>query len=575
MRRLLPALLFASVTAVAATPNVLFVAVDDLKPLLGCYGAPLVKSPNIDRLAQRGTVFKKAYVMQAVCSPSRNAVLTGLRPESLKIYDLPTNFRKAAPDVVTLPQHFMQHGYSAHSVGKIYHVGHGNVGDPEGWSTKPVMLGQSYLNPATLAQIASQKKEAKAKGVNTTLNTESSKGPASESFDGPDHLYQDGANADEAIKRLRGFKERSETFFLGLGFLKPHLPFNAPKKYWELYQRSDFTPDPRTTLPDGAPSLAGHGSSELHNYTDIPAGKILPAEKQRELLHGYHAAVSYMDAQLGRVLDALDELGLAENTIIVLWGDHGWHLGDHGMWCKHSNFEQATRAPLIICAPGQTTAGGSSDAVVEFVDIYPTLCDLAGLPKPRHLQGYSLKPLLDGSATEVGDNTAFHVYPRVEPDSKAQVLGQTIRTARYRMVEWQLPGGAVHARELYDYELDPTETVNLVDKPEHKALVAELSGKLAARLGAPAPAGVTLQAVTPVGAAAPAKRASPGVEERKAIFRLRDADHDGRLSLEEFGAKTEDKEEAGKRFQQRDLDGDGGLSGEEFYPPVPLKKKAA
>ncbi len=461
--------------APAAKPNVLFIAVDDLKPVLGCYGDKTVKSPNIDRLAKQGTIFTHAYCMQAVCSPSRNAVLTGLLPESLRIYDLNTFFRRAAPDVTTLPQLFKESGWQSHGIGKILHLGQGNHEDPTQWSVPHTYPGGGYALPE-----------------NKRFNGKDAKGPAVEIADVPDNSYTDGKIADLAIKRLQAFAEKKETFFLATGFIKPHLPFTAPKKYWDLYDRKQFHLPDRQTLPDGAPKFAGHNSGELRSYSDIPEVGPITNEKALELIHGYHAAVTYTDAQIGRVLDELDRLHLRDNTIIVLWGDHGWHLGDHGLWCKHTDYEQATRAPLIISAPNSAHPGSTCSEVVEFVDIYPTLCDLAGLKQPSWLQGYSLKPALDDPSAKIGKSTAFQVYPRSNNESGA-MLGQSIRTDRWRLVEWQKKDRTVVARELYDYENDPDETVNLATKPELAATVNELSAAIKARLDAPKPAGVVLR----------------------------------------------------------------------------------
>ena len=373
--------------------NILFVAVDDLKPTLGCYGDTLAKTPQIDRLAARGTRFERAYCMQAVCAPSRNAVLTGLRPETLKIYDLGTNFRRRAPEVVTLPQHFKAHGYASHGLGKIFHVGHGNHEDAATWSVPHFQAKTiGYALPENRAKVT--REEALFENNREMPIASLPRGVAYESADVPDDEYADGKIAAEAITRLRSFKQSGEPFFLAVGFLRPHLPFNAPKKYWDLHDPKKFILPERTTPPEGAPPFAPTSWGELRQYKDMPENGPLPPEEQRTLIHGYYAATSYMDAQLGRVLDELDKLGLAENTIIVLWGDHGWHLGDHGMWCKHTNYEQATRAPLIISAPGKT-GGQATLALAEFVDIYPTLCELAGVGKPAHLQGTSLAPLLD------------------------------------------------------------------------------------------------------------------------------------------------------------------------------------
>ncbi len=466
----------AAADAPAAKPNVWFIAVDDLKPVLGCYGDKTVKSPNIDRIAAKGTVFTHAYCMQAVCSPSRNAVMTGLRPESLQIYDLGTFFRNAAPDVTTLPQLFKENGWQSHGIGKILHIGHGNHEDPAAWSVPHMMPKGMYALPANLAV----KVDAKTRG------------PATEIADVPDNAYADGKTADLAIERLQEFAKTKQPFFLATGFIKPHLPFAAPKKYWDLYDRKQFHLPARQTLPDGAPKFAGQNSGELRQYSDIPnVGPVSP-EQAIELIHGYDAGVSFTDAQIGRLLDELERLHLRDNTIIVLWGDHGWHLGDHGMWCKHTNYEQATRAPLIVSAPNSTTAGSVCNEVVEFVDIYPTLCDLAGLKQPSWLQGYSLKPALDNPSAKIGKSMAFQVYPRSNKEDGA-LLGQSIRTERWRLVEWQKKDRSVVASELYDYQNDPDETVNLATKPEYAATVNELSAAIKARLDAPKPAGVVLQ----------------------------------------------------------------------------------
>ena len=350
----------------AAKPNVLLICVDDLKPLLGCYGDTVVKSPNIDRLAARGVLFEKAYCNQAVCSPSRNALLTGLRPQSLGIYELNTNFRKAAPDAVTLPQHFKANGYHAEALGKIFHVGHGNVNDVASWSvphftpkTISYALKENDLPESTREQALFENKKEPWKLP---------RGAAAESADVPDNRYGDGVIADEAVKRLEAAKQKPDVpFFLAVGFLKPHLPFVAPKMYWDLYDPASFKLPELQTAPAGAPEFAATTWGELRQYRDIPEQGPLAREQATHLIHGYHAATSYMDAQLGKVLDALDASGLAGNTIIVLWGDHGWHLGDHGMWCKHTNYEQATRIPVIVAAPGIQPA--RTQALIESCDI--------------------------------------------------------------------------------------------------------------------------------------------------------------------------------------------------------------
>ena len=443
---------FANVAAAAERPNILLICVDDLKPALGCYGDALAKSPNIDRLAERGVRFDHAYCNQAVCAPSRNALFTGLRPESIGVYDLTTNFREGAADAVTLPQYFKSHGYRAEGLGKIYHIGHGNRDDGLSW-TVPHWPGRGP-NYA----------EWKNRGE---------RGPAFESADVPDNVYRDGRIADEAVRRLqKAANTPEEPFFLAVGFVKPHLPFCAPQKYWDMYERKQFALPERRTPPEGAPPFAPTRWGELRSYAGIPKSGELPDDLQRTLIHGYYATVSYMDAQLGRVIEALDKTGLAKNTIIVLWGDHGWHLGDHGMWCKHTNYEQAARIPLIVVTPDGAQAGAKTDALAESVDIYPTLCKLAGLSVPAGLDGSSFEAVLENPSASTKE-AIFHVYPR------RNMIGRAVRTARHRLVEWKRPGAhaSTAVLELYDYEADPMETKNLAeDQPE---VVAALRAILA------------------------------------------------------------------------------------------------
>ena len=343
-------------TGQTAKPNVLRICVDDLTPLLGCYGDKTIKTPSMDRLAARGLLFERAYCNQAVCAPSRNALMTGVRSTTLGIYDLGTNFRESIPNAVTLSQYFMQNGYRAEGLGKILHVGHGNHEDKASWSVP-------HLQEKSIAYVLPESRGNKGLTREEALFSNESasnlpKGAAVESADVPDNAYPDGRLADETIKRLQSAKAKpNEPFFLAVGFLKPHLPFCAPKKYWDLYDRASFSVPSLRTPPEGAPRYAPTSWGEVRQYTDMPDSGPLSDEKALTLIHGYHAAISYADAQIGRVLDELDRLGLAQNTIVVLWGDHGWHLGDHGMWSKHSNYEQATRIPLLIAAPGTNKPG--------------------------------------------------------------------------------------------------------------------------------------------------------------------------------------------------------------------------
>ncbi|SKA98588.1 iduronate 2-sulfatase [Prosthecobacter debontii] len=466
--------------AASDKPNILLICVDDLKPNIGCYGDALAKTPNLDRLAARGMRFDLAFCNQAVCAPSRNNLLLGSRSTSLGIYNLSDNFRKAVPDAVTLPQYFKQHGWRAEAIGKILHTGHGNHDDEASWSVPPIKdKVVEYLDPVNSANGKLTREEAFFSNQKLGKIRTLPKGAAWENLDVPDNAYADGRIADAGIRSLQAAKAKpDEPLFLALGFVKPHLPFTAPRQYWEMHDRSAFALAQRTTPPDGAPEYAGKTLGELNNYTPIPENPPLTEDTQRTLIHGYYAAVSFMDAQLGRVLDELDRLELAQNTIIVLWGDHGWHLGDHGMWTKHTNYEQANRIPLFIIAPGVTQPGSHTRQPAETVDVLPTLVELAGLPKhpgPQPLDGTSLVPVLKDPSVRVRAY-ATHAFPR-QRDGK-QVMGRAIRTERYRLVEWKEPGTAPETAdlELYDYQEDPLETHNLAES--QASVVKELRNLL-------------------------------------------------------------------------------------------------
>jgi len=545
-------LLFAPGTRAAQRPNVLLVCVDDLKPLLGCYGDKRIQSPNIDRLAQRSVLFERAYCNQAVCAPSRNALMTGVRPTSMGIYDLGTNFRYANSNAVTMTQYFMRHGYRAEGLGKIFHVGHGNHEDPASWSV-PHFGGKTvaYMLPESRANKGLTREEALFS--NETDVAKLPRGAAYESADVPDDAYPDGKIAEEAMRRLRAAREKpGEPFFLAVGFLKPHLPFCAPKKYWDLYQRDSFELPARRTAPDGAPTYAPTTWSELRQYSNMPSNGPVTDDQARALIHGYYAATSYMDAQFGKVLDELDRLGLATNTIVVLWGDHGWHLGDHGMWCKHSNYEQANRIPLLISAPGVTKRGARTKALAESVDVYPTLVELAGLPaasNPQPLEGQSLVPVLK-KPSRASKEAVFHVYPRSRKGDGA-ILGRTVRTERYRLVEWKKPGASAESAEfeLYDYEKDPDETKNLASS--EPKLVKKLHSLLAALPEAKP------QIARP-------QEVAKARQDRVALFERKDSNGDNKLTREEFLANQPDPQEAPKRFERFDANKDGVLSRDEF-----------
>ena len=445
-------------------PNVLFIAVDDLRVELGCYGRGCygdtpAKSPNIDRLAGRGTLFTRAYCQQSVCNPSRASVLTGLRPDTLGVWDLRTHFRQNKPDVVTLPQMFKQHGYHVQNIGKMFHNYRQDdfKGDAVSWSV-PAKLhyGSHYVDDQV------QVEGTPPPNLATLEKTECR--------DVPDEAYLDGRVAAEAVKALRQIKDRP--FFLAVGFWKPHLPFNAPKKYWDLYDRSAIDLPANPGPPKDVPPIA------LQNY-QIDPKKNLTDDDVRELRHGHYAAISYLDAQVGKVLSELDRLGLREKTIIVLWSDHGLHVGEHGLWSKTTCFELDTHVPLIIATPDHK-GGQRTDSLVELLDLYPTLADLCSLPAPENLEGVSLRPILkDPTATVKAAAFSQHPRPPYGRGKDPQVMGHSIREPRYRYNEWlDFKTGRIVARELYDHADDPRETVNLAGREENAAIIRRLASQM-------------------------------------------------------------------------------------------------
>lgn len=440
--------------------NVLFIAVDDLRPQLGCYGDTIAQTPNIDKLAGSGVLFNRAYCQQAVCSPSRTSLMTGRRPNTTKVWDLKTHFRSTIPDVVTLPQYFRNNGYHTQSIGKIYHDP-ASAQDAPSWSVPEIS--------------AVTKKEGKYV-LPANRQTRSSKAAATEQADVPDNAYIDGQVADQALEVLR--KIRDKPFFLAVGFRRPHLPFSAPKKYWDMYDRENIPLPLHRTPPGNIPAYAVHNNQELSGYSDIGSNDSITDQKKRELLHGYYAAVSYTDAQIGKVLAELDRLHLTKNTIIVLWSDHGFHLGEKGLWAKSTNYELDTRVPLIIAAPGKAQ-GAKSDQLVELVDLYPTLAELGNLPVPGGLEGTSLAPLLT-RPDQPWKNAVFSQFPRPWLyKGQPATMGYAIRTDRYRYVEWRdFKTDTVKATELYDHQADPGEVNNITNISANIALIGELQRRL-------------------------------------------------------------------------------------------------
>ena len=500
-------------SALQAKPNVLFIAIDDLRPELGCYGSPIAQSPHLDELAKEGICFDRAYCQQAICSPSRASLMTGARPDQIGVIENTAYFRELNPEVVTLPQHFISQGYEAVYCGKIYH---GRMTDERhSWSRKAAYdqcsVERTHL-PGGYALVENQKLWASNKEKMLARYGQQGSGglihgPAYESADVPDHAYSDGFSTQLAIATLRDHLEKKpkQPLFLALGFKKPHLNFVAPKKYWDLYDREKIKLSQQSGAPIAGAATGLHASFELRTRHGIPKKGPIGPELAQALLHGYYACVSYIDAQIGLMLEALEEAGVRDDTVIVVWGDHGWHLGDMGIWGKATNYEIATRVPLIVWTPNMQARGQHSKALVELVDIYPTLCELTNLPVPEHLAGESFASLLDDPKEE-GKEYAVSQFPNpalrewaanplspgmrqtffgplieaVEERIKGQqgklwdrelfenhLMGYSLRTNRHRLVAW-LDYRNVHAEplflELYDHAKDPKESQNIAKK---------------------------------------------------------------------------------------------------------------
>lgn len=519
LSRLLATLFLLTTTAFAAQPqprpNILFIAIDDLRPELGSYGSDLAVTPHLDAFAARGLRFDRAYCQEAICSPSRASLMTGARPDTIGVIENYTYFRDANPDIVTLPQHLITQGYETVHTGKIYH---GKFNDLElSWSRQPArdklalkrpLAKGGYALPENRA-IAAANKAYAAANYAPEARGGLGNGPAYESADVPDNAYIDGFNTDLAIATLHDMIETDpdQPFFLGLGFSRPHLNWVAPKRYWDLYDRDQIPLATQTEAPENGAAMGLHASFELRTRHGIPKDGPIGPELATTLKHAYLACVSYVDAQIGRMIAALDEAGLRENTIIVIWSDHGWHLGEMGIWGKATNYEIGTRVALMIDTPDlpASTRGATSDALVELVDIYPTLCELTGVNQPDHLEGLSFAPLL-AQPNRPWKKAAFSQFPspalrewaanplsqgsretffgplieKVEKRIIAQqgdkwdrdlfenrLMGYAMRTDRYRFVIWKDytdPTAEPVFLELYDHQEDPTETKNIAAK---------------------------------------------------------------------------------------------------------------
>ncbi len=438
---------------------------DDLRPELGCYGAVAV-TPHLDALARRGVLFQRAYCQQAVCNPSRSSMLTGLRPGTLGLYVNGTHFRELKPNVETLPGWMKTHGYTTRCVGKIFHNWHTKEhGDPRAWSA-PEFL--HYANHGDDTPQVSGPLPPNLATASSAMHPYG-KEPICECRDVPDEAYYDGRVAAEAVRVLAEVKD--QPFLLAVGFWKPHAPFNAPKKYWDLYQR-DKLPGLNPARPVAAPEIAFHQSTEVLGPPDKQQQPT--PEQVAEMRHGYYAGISYMDAQLGKVTAALEKHGLLDSTLIVFWGDHGYHIGEHGLWGKTTNFELDARVPLILVPPQARNAGASTQALVEMVDLFPTITALCGLPQPAGLDGTSLVPLLDDPSATVKE-AAYTQHPRPayadrSKRGRPEVMGFSVRTPALRYTEWRdYDSGKVTASELYDHTRQEAEVHNTIAKPADPA----------------------------------------------------------------------------------------------------------
>jgi len=437
------------------SPNILFIAVDDLRPQLNCYGHQQMISPNIDRLAAQGMIFHRTYCQVPVCGASRASLLMGRRPTRSRFLDYSTRADVDCPDVQSLPGYLKANGYHTISNGKVFHHKNDNSSSwsESSWRPQGEWAKRGYLSYDNKKYV---------------LENKGAYGPAFENADVSDNAYSDGKLTDKSITDLRKLKAANQPFFLGVGYLKPHLPFTAPKRFWDLYRRENINLADNPFRPEGAPNAALHNWGELRKYAGIPKHGPLSEDLARTLVHGYYACVSSTDFQIGRLLNELDQLGLADNTVVILWGDHGWNLGEHGLWCKHCNFETSLHSPMIISTPWHK-GGQKTEALTEFVDIYPSLVEICGLPRPDNLEGKSFMPLLE-NPDHKWKKAVFSRYKE----------GDSIKTDRYRYTEWTNDDGDIYARMLYDHHLDLAENINIADLRENQALVAKLQTMLQA-----------------------------------------------------------------------------------------------
>lgn len=452
--------------------NVLFIIVDDLNMLLGSYGAEGVKTPNIDKLSSEGRTFTRAYVQNPLCNPSRASLMTGKRPNELGIQRLHKNFRDLYPEVETIPQYFKHNGYHSVGIGKIYHNWGEQFkdGDPNSWSEAPIYHWATHYSDWYVPERPYQ------------WHFDLTKGPAVQNEDVPDEAYIDGRIANAAVNKMRELQETP--FFLAVGFWKPHLPYNAPKKYWDLYQRDDLPSPPRYHSPvDGVPDIAYVNSNEARSYTDVPNKGVISETKKRELRHGYLASISYLDAQVGKLLNELKILDLDERTVVVFVSDHGYHAGEHGQFGKWTTFEIGTMVPLIIRTPNMNAPGEKTDSITELVDLYPTLLDFANLPERNDLSGVSLLPILEDPEVDVKSFAISQTTRPLQGGGNFEILGSSIRNEKYRYNIWvRQDDGKMIAEELYDLSGDPFYVENIASDKELESIKNQMHNLLKQRL---------------------------------------------------------------------------------------------
>jgi iduronate 2-sulfatase len=480
-------------------PNIVFISIDDLGPNLGAYDNKYIVSPNIDEFANNGMTFRSTYCQAAVCAPSRASLMTGFRPDSTRVWHLGDKFRKIHPKIVTMPQHFGKHGYHTVCIGKIFH---NYMPDSVSWNEpdlRPAQYSRKewlkrdgetfYVNAETGRKQKIERDRRVAKRPNYYADGWNN-GPAWEMEDVHDTLYYDGAQTELAKRTLSRLAKSEQPFFMALGYFRPHLPFAVPKKYWDFYHKDSLPLARNAFIPKYSPVMTMNSMYELRGYDGFsnlkhPSEHVMNEDTARILKQGYYASVSYVDALFGQVIQQLKDLDIYDNTIIVLWGDHGWKLGEHNGWCKQSNYNIDIHVPMIISSPNQLNRGKQTFGITELIDMYPSLCELAGIEPPENLQGTSFVPLIE-NPNRVWKKAAFsqfHRRPKVSPDGK-RYMGYSMKTKDYHYVEWYYWNNTTKERgdfvinELYDSRRDPDENINIAQKKENSALVENLSKQL-------------------------------------------------------------------------------------------------